>query len=206
MYEEVGASGDRKRSRMQPCRTYFLLKIVETLRNFQEVGWQVAAPDQCRQPPVVQRLGALQQRLRLCGGPPGRSFDGCVARATTDVPVESGNGLLWLGRLRVEQETGERQHHAGSAKAALTCSLIHDCPLYGCRIGSGEPLDGDQVLASHASKDKHAGGDGFVADLIPLKRAQKDSAGAAVSFAAALLGAGQPADATQVVQDEDPGR
>lgn len=110
--------------------------------------------------------------------------DADIAAAAAEIAVEGVDDLGVGGLGRGFEEGNGAEDHAGDAVAALHGFSVEEGLLNAVEaVAGGEAFDGGDGLAFGEAGGGEAGGDGLAV--------QEHSAGAALAFAAAVLGSGE---------------
>ena len=119
-----------------------------------------------------------------------------VAGAAADVALELlANGLLFELVAEAVDHVDRRHDHAGRAEAALQAVILAEGLLHRMQLlAVGEALDGEHVGAVRLHRQHGAGLDRLAVDM--------DDAAAALRGVAADMGAGQPQDLAQELDQQ----
>ena len=151
-------------------------------------------PEADQQPAAGERGEAEEVAPGGHRPPPSRAVDGLadarVAAAAAEVVAQRGLDLGLRRRRSAREQRGDLDDHPGLAVAALRDALLEPGALDRVRAVRREPLDRRVALAGGRGEVDLAGAHG---DALLEHRA-----GAAHSFAAAVLGAGQAENVAQV--------
>ena len=138
---------------------------------------------------------------------PGGLHQGCVSRAAAEVASDGIDGRFWVVARGVQQIARETDHETRRAESALGCAAFDHGALGRAEgLACVEPFNGDHMPPAHMAEEQHAGGDCPVTHptrgALVQKFAEQHRAGAAVPFAATLLGAHRSPVSAQVVEQQ----
>lgn len=118
------------------------------------------------------------------GGLLHRLDDAWIGTTAADVAIHAGPDLRLAGTGQLVKQGGGAHDHAAGAIGTLECADIEECLLYGRKLSILlKAFDGCDLLANGICNQRLTGVDG-----LPV---QQHRACAALSFAAAVLGAGE---------------